>query len=180
MTRTKGKRKPPSRKRYEAEHPAITFRLDRATHDCLKEHLEGTGFSFADFIKGALGKERSMVEKRVKVLAAREADPSVEDRLRCLEDLVHQLFSLADSTHGWPPLCPHCDNQELIWAEGKQMESKSTLALAWAHTWRCPKCGFFLNTSKRIDARTIVELDRSIGKSTSKSNSGEKRPKTQR
>ena len=67
-------------------------------------------FSFADFIKDALGREESMIEKRVETLASREVDPSVEDRLRCLEDLVHQLFSVAADTHEHPPGCPHCDN----------------------------------------------------------------------
>ncbi len=66
----KSKGKPPSRERYEQEHPTISFRLDKEIKQSLKEHLNGTGSSFADFIKGALGKEKAMVENRIEKLAA--------------------------------------------------------------------------------------------------------------
>jgi len=62
-------KKKPSRKRYEEEHPTVSFRLDRETYDRLKQHLAGTGYSFADFVKDSIGREESMVEKRVEMLA---------------------------------------------------------------------------------------------------------------
>ena len=95
MAKGKVDRRKPSRKRYEEEHPTISFRLAKETYEALKEHLAGTGCSFADFVKDALGREKSMVEKRVEMLAAEETSPSIEDRLRCLEEFVHQLFSVA-------------------------------------------------------------------------------------
>jgi len=46
---------PPSRARYEADHPAVTVRLDRATKARLDKLREELGASFGDFLKRALG-----------------------------------------------------------------------------------------------------------------------------
>ena len=62
----KTKHKMPSRARYDESHPVISGRLDRDTYDRLKGHLEESGCSFADFVKDTLGREDSMIEKRVK------------------------------------------------------------------------------------------------------------------
>ncbi len=52
----KGRRKPPARIRYEQSHPTMSCRLDKDTHDLLKQRLEDLGgVSFADFVKDALG-----------------------------------------------------------------------------------------------------------------------------
>lgn len=166
MAKNKMHRKKPSRKRYEEEHPTVSFRLDRETYDGLKEHLAGTSCSFADFIKDALGREKSMVEKRVEMLAAKETSPAVEDRLRCLEEFVHQLFSVAVDTDEFPPYCPHCDNQQMFYAEGT--ETESTRRVTQIHTWKCPGCGFFINTSRRIDPNSIRWVDPNTGKFASK------------
>jgi len=153
VAKAKESRKPPSRKRYEQEHPTVSFRLDRDTYKCLKGHLESTRCSFADFVKDALGREESMVEKRVELLASRQVDPLLEDRVRCLENLVHEFFSLTVDTDKYPPLCPRCGNQELCRCEGREMKSK--LAQPWVITWKCPQCGFFMNTYNRIDPKSI-------------------------
>ncbi|MBA7467588.1 hypothetical protein ES707_02809 [subsurface metagenome] len=48
--------KPPSRIRYEQSHPNVTCRLDKDTHNLLKQRLEDLGgVSFADFVKDSLG-----------------------------------------------------------------------------------------------------------------------------
>lgn len=162
MARPKGSRKPPSRKRYEEEHPTISCRLDRDTYMCLKGYLESTGCSFADFVKDALGREGSMIEKRVEIMASRQVDPSkFEDRLRCVEDLVFQRLCVAMDRFENPPLCPRCDNQELFECEGR--ETESTLASPWVITWKCPKCGYFLNTYKGIDPGSITWIDPKSG-----------------
>jgi predicted RNA-binding Zn-ribbon protein involved in translation (DUF1610 family) len=153
MAKAKKNRKPPSRKRYEEKHPTISFRLDKETYKCLKGHLEGTGCSIADFIKDALGKEESMIEKRVEILASKQMGPPVEDRLKCVEDLTLQILPLAVDTDKYPPFCPHCGNQKLLRCEGREVGSTS--ANSWAPTWKCPKCGFFMNTYKRIDPKSI-------------------------
>ena len=49
-------RKPPARLRYEQSHPTMSCRLDKDTHDLLKQRLEDLGgVSFANFVKDALG-----------------------------------------------------------------------------------------------------------------------------
>jgi hypothetical protein len=52
----KATHKPPARTRYEESHPTVSCRLDRDTHDLLKQRLEDLGgVSFADFVKDSLG-----------------------------------------------------------------------------------------------------------------------------
>ena len=52
----KGTRKPPARIRYEQSHPTVSCRLDKDTHDLLKQRLEDLGgVSFAEFVKDSLG-----------------------------------------------------------------------------------------------------------------------------
>lgn len=46
--------KPPSRVRYEALHPVVSFRIKSEHYDQLQELLRGTGKSFADFVKEGL------------------------------------------------------------------------------------------------------------------------------
>ena len=54
--KAKATHKPPARTRYEQSHPTVSCRLDKATHDLLKQRLEDLGgVSFADFVKDSLG-----------------------------------------------------------------------------------------------------------------------------
>ncbi len=155
MVKTNKSKKPPSRKRYEEEHPTISFRLDRESRKNLKEHLN------ADFVKDSLGREKSMIEKRVEMLASRQVDQSLEDRVRSLENLVHEIFSLTVDTRKYPPYCPRCEGQELFRCDGR--ETESTIAHPWVPTWKCPKCGYFINTYKRIDPKSIKWIDPDSG-----------------
>ena len=157
MARKKVNRKAPSRKRYEEQHPTMSLRLDIKDRKCLKEHLASAGCSLADFVKQHLRREESMIEKRVEILASMRMDPSLEGRLRCLEDLVYQIFSVPLSIGEYPPTCPRCQNQDLSRCEGKETESK--LACPWVITWRCPRCDFFIDTYHRIDPKSICWVD---------------------
>jgi hypothetical protein len=138
MVKSKVDRKKPSRKRYEEEHPTVSFRLDRETYDRLKQHLDGSGCSFADFVKDSIGREESMVEKRVEMLASRKADPSVEERLRFLEGLIAEVMIIAyePETPWW---CPRC-GQELADAMIAEKGATSPDIFVYA----CPKCHFFV------------------------------------
>ena len=52
----KATHKPPARIRYEQSHPTLSCRLDKDTHDLLKQRLEDLGgVSLADFVKDSLG-----------------------------------------------------------------------------------------------------------------------------
>ncbi len=165
MAKNKTNQKKPSRKQYEAEHPTISFRLDKETYGRLKAHLEGTGCSFASFIKDALGREESMVEKRVEMIASTRVDPSIEERVRYLQGLVHELY-LRQDTKEWPPSCPHCENEELYECEGVETQIKERRPEMT--TWRCAKCGFFIDTSHCIDPKSLRWLNPNTGKFTDK------------
>lgn len=165
MTKHKGKRKSPSRQRYDAAHPVRSARFRDEDARRLTAHLKEAGCSFAEFVLNALNKEESMIEKRVEMLAKKKAPPSFEERLKCLEDLMNQAFSYL-STHDWSPFCPYCENRELLQAEG--IETESTRAHKETHTWRCSECGFFLDTPKRIDPKSIKWSDPGAAKSALK------------
>jgi hypothetical protein len=152
MNKKQPAQKKPSRKRYEEEHPTISFRLDKATYERLKEHLEMAGCSFASFIKDSLGREETMVEKRVEMIASAKVDPSIETQVRYLKGLVHELH-MRHNTRKWPPACPHCENDELYLCEG--VETLITTRHPEMPTWKCAKCGFFIDTSHRIDPKSL-------------------------
>jgi len=157
MAREKAYRKTPSRKRYEEQHPTISLRLDLEDSKCFKEHLSAAGCSPADFVKQHLRKEQSMIEKRVEMLASRQADPSLEERVRCLEDLAHTLVCFALDCRKFPPYCPRCEDQKLLLCEGREMDSN--IVYPWVPTWKCPKCGYFINTFKRIDPESVTWIE---------------------
>ena len=50
------RRKPPSRIRYEENHPVVSCRISKADYDLLKQRLNERGISFATFVKEALGR----------------------------------------------------------------------------------------------------------------------------
>ena len=56
------RRAPPSRLRYEQEHPTVSFRVPRSLYLHLKEILGINEQSFADFVKEALGAKILNVE----------------------------------------------------------------------------------------------------------------------
>jgi len=161
MARKKAYKKTASRKRYEEQHPTVSLRLDLEDLKCLKEHLSAAGCSLADFVKQHLRREKSMIEKRVKLMASRQVDPPLEERVRCLEDLVHTLVYLALDYRKFPPYCPRCENQKLLLCEGREMESN--IAHPWVPTWKCPKCGYFINTYKCIDPESITGIEPDVG-----------------
>ena len=54
--KAKATHKPPARARYEQSHPTVSRRLDKDTHDLLKQRLEDLGgVSLAAFVKDSLG-----------------------------------------------------------------------------------------------------------------------------
>jgi hypothetical protein len=165
MARSKGKRKPPSRKRYEEEHKTRSCRLTRDENRCLDKLLEGTGFSFGDFVRSWLGEEESLIKKRVEVLAKKKVPPVGEERLRCLEALMFaNCIQLRD--HDWSPYCPRCGDQELLVAWGDEIGS--TGAHQETPTLKCPKCGYFLDTLKGIDPKSLEWHDPSAAEAALK------------
>lgn len=91
----------------------------------------------------------------------RHAAPLLEERVRCLEHLVHYLTGIAVVTANYLPTCPHCEGQDLLPAEGK--ETETSRRIPEVHTWACPKCGFFVDTYPRIGRDSIVWVDSRTG-----------------
>ena len=84
----------------------------------------------------------------------------LEEKVRCLEHLIHRLtgyiFSLGveiEMEEDLLPDCPHCENQDLLRADGNELETRR--ANKFMHTWACPKCGFFIDTYQRIDPQSV-------------------------
>jgi predicted DNA-binding protein len=153
MATRKQAKKKPSRVAYEESHPTISFRLDKETHHRLKEHLKATGCSFADFVKDALGREESMVDKRVRKLASRE----IEQRQTPALDL--ELYDLVLDLANWniilwrnlpDPLqvtCPSC----LFPSRLSGKESKVvTLEMVEDGDFKCPECGLRLKNPPQL------------------------------
>jgi len=63
---TKGKRKAPSRIRYEESHPTIACRVPKETYDRLQEMKLKEAMSFADILKTGLGILQSKAKKDEK------------------------------------------------------------------------------------------------------------------
>jgi len=153
MVKVSKNKKPPSRKRYEEEHRTRSVRFDRETNEHLDKLLEGLDLSFSGYVKAHISRDEAMIEKKAEIMASRQTAPSVEDRLGCLEDLVYHILSLGVDTDKYPPYCPRCGGQKMLRCEGRQIESKITHS--YVPTWKCPKCGFFINTYRRIDPTSI-------------------------
>ena len=157
MAKVSKNKKPPSRKRYEEEHRTRSVRLDRATNEHLDKILGGLELSFSGYVKAQIRKDEAMIEKKTEILASRKVNPLLEERVRFLESLLLDTYSLAIDTSEYPPLCPRCEDREMLRCEGREMESN--LASPIIPTWKCPKCGFFLNTYHRIDPKSIKWID---------------------
>jgi len=60
------KHKPPSRERYEANNPTISFRASKELRAKLKKVMDKTGKSYADIMKDGLGMQTKSEEKAYK------------------------------------------------------------------------------------------------------------------
>jgi len=108
---------------------------------------------------------------RVNLKTVRKYDPlkqpkyvaaPLEERVWCLEHFVHYIIGVAIDREEYPPLCPQCEDQDMLMVEGKETETRR--AKPYTHTWACPKCAFFLNTYRRLDPGSIWWVDPETGK----------------
>jgi len=174
----KTKRKPPSRERYEAANPTVSCRLDRANHSRLTSNLKASGCSFRDFVIDALGREESLIKKRVATLAAKRLGVSDEEHLRWHDELLWQVLSTLLENR-LPALCPQCEKKGeyrllLAWGDeiGPNGEREKEVP-----TWKCPNCGWFVDTFKRKDPKSIKWNDPSEVKLALKPGSPPKKKK---
>jgi hypothetical protein len=153
MAKSKSAKKKPSRVAYEKEHPTVSFRLDKETKARLDKHLEAAGCSFADFVKDNLGREESMVDKRVRKLASRKIEGSKKPALDLgLYDLVQDLanWNIILWRNLPDPLqvtCPSClFPPKLSSKEGKAV----TLEMVENGDFKCPECGLRLKNPPQL------------------------------
>lgn len=162
MAKSKGNKKSPSRKRYEEEHPTVSFRLDRETYNSLQERLSGTGCSFADFVKDSLGREETLVEERVAKLASRK----IEESERPARDL--ELYEIVLDLARWGVLlwanlpdpievpCPSC----LFPSRVRQNPEPRTVTLEVLEdgNLKCPECGLTLKNPPQLAWVLLVNI----------------------
>jgi len=151
MVKSKAGGKKPSRKRYEEEHPTLAFRVDKETKTRLMDHLEGTGCSFGDFVRDALGREETMVEDRVAKLASEKLKEEacdlelydiVLDLARWVIVCWANLPDLVDDVD-----CPSC----LFPSKLSKKESKSvTLEMLEDGDFKCPECGLRIKNPPQL------------------------------
>ena len=61
MANTSGKHKPPSRLKYENDHPTVSARIDRATYQQLRDLRQRSGISMAEILLVGLDRLAPMV-----------------------------------------------------------------------------------------------------------------------
>ncbi len=115
--------KPPARLRYEQSHPTVSCRLDKDTHDLLKQRLEDLGgVSFADFVKDSLG----LLQLKM---------PDIEEiKKRALEE------GHAQAVEDWQIwyYCAVCG--ERIYIEPNSESHKAMIGYMKEHGWGHPSC----------------------------------------
>ena len=75
----KDSHKPPSRIRYEQEHPVISARISTDLYELLKEYLASRKESLADFIRESLGVQKPLIEKIEQAAWDKAYDRAVKD-----------------------------------------------------------------------------------------------------
>ncbi len=159
-----GGKGPPSRKRYDDSHRVRSLRLDEDKTERLDKLLEGLDLSYSEWVKYHIGKDENMIEKKADLHASKGENlllQSLEDRLRCQEDLLHQLLAVEVGTWEYLPICPRCGDQDLYRCEGT--ETGPHTADPRVDTLKCPKCGYFVNTFRGIDPESIRWYDPDSG-----------------
>jgi len=153
MVRSKQAKKKLSRVVYEESHPTISFRVDKETHDRLKQHLRATGFSFASFVKNALGKEEAMVEERVAKLASRKIEEG--KTLSCDLELYDLVLDLAQwAILLWANLpdpmevpCLSCLFPSKL---SKRQSRRVILQMLESGDFKCPDCALTLRNRPQL------------------------------
>ncbi|GAI90851.1 unnamed protein product [marine sediment metagenome] len=115
--------KPPARVRYEKGHPTVSCRLDKDTHDLLKQRLEDLGgVSFADFVKDALGIQQAKM-------------PDIEE---IKEQAYNEAYDQAKKNYQIWYYCAEC--RERINVEPDSDSHKAMIGFMKEHGWAHANC----------------------------------------
>lgn len=121
----KTKRRPPSRARYEQEHPTISFRADKPFKRRAEKLCNELNCSYADLMKFAVDKVEELMKQRVKELLDTRLQ-YLERTLEFIDDFLWQILCALDE-HDLPAFCPRCQEKR-----GKDIQ----LVLRWGHEIR--------------------------------------------
>ena len=122
MRKTTIRHKPPSRVRYEENHPVMSCRLSKADHNLLKQRLEELNISFATFVKNALDR---LELKMSKIKKARDEGHK-------------QGYDQAKKEH---QIWYHCDTcQERININPNSESHKAIIQYMKEHEWGHSNC----------------------------------------
>ena len=106
---------PPSRKRYEAAHPTVSVRVDRALLDALKRLKETAGLSTADVLKIGLDKAR----------------PAVDAGFAEAYEVAHAEYAVTYS-------CSRCHRRHMTVTSDEEKEAAAKFM--YQTGWHNPKC----------------------------------------
>ena len=118
--------KPPSRIRYEATHPAITFRVPRDIYERLREYKKETGKTYSEIIAAGIEIEQQLRDQYYK---------GMEAGRKSFEEAIPPVAFLETPTVLGK--CKHC-GRPIHWTE---KDSKDFIRL-WYMYYRntCPAC----------------------------------------
>ena len=155
VAKGKKKTKSPSRKRYEENNPTVSFRVSKELKERLLDYLDTCGQSFGDLCEGILDRDQPLTEKKLDALVHKKFG-ALEDRLRYIDDLLNRLLCEYCIEKDLPAICPRCRDKEkgrLFFARGYEMQDDGTKR--GAPSWKCAKCGWYLDIHGRIDPKSL-------------------------
>ena len=117
--------KAPSRIRYEATHPAITFRVPRDVYNRLQEYKKETGKTYSEIIAAGIEIDRKLREVFSNGVASSH-DKSNEIPVGAYLETPAMLGT-----------CKHC-GRPIIWKEKDRQEFNRLWNMLYRET--CPAC----------------------------------------
>ncbi len=116
----KHRHKPPSRVRYEQEHPVVSARIATDLHKQLKEYLASRKESLADFIRESLGVQKPLIDKIVR-------------------EACEKGYNEATKKFKVWYYCAHCGKE--ITMSPNSPSHKAVIGYMKEHGWRHNNCG---------------------------------------
>ena len=133
--RSKKRRTPPSRLRYEASHPTVTVRVTRELYDQLQTLRNQANFSYAEILKTGMDKLEPTAEKAYQ---RGLQDGREKGRKEGHGDGVKKGWDWAVGMYAVPYYCSRCGRKHLAIASDE--ERASAAELMYEAGWHDPDC----------------------------------------
>jgi hypothetical protein len=150
----------PSRKKYDEEHPIVSFRLPWRLKKKLQQHLAASGQSSARFIRSILDEEIAVVNERLNA----RIDKKYGRYRKEIDYYDHMIKQSLDIIYDddMRAFCPRCDEKNpndytvLLPATFLQKRDGSPTK---CQTWRCPCCGWYYDMKNELSLSKVEWLD---------------------